>query len=136
VKICRFVVLALVLATAALAASVHFTTGPTFSSSGGALKACGTIAGLGNQDVTVRLTATANTQCVNKGGNPPPGQRTTVSGTVSNLEPKNGSLSFCVTTNRPPNPCPDGMRPVTTFSNAQLTIYQGGKVVYQQSYNP
>lgn len=132
----HFAILALLLATVAIAANVHFISGPIFSSSGGALKACGTIAGLGNEDVTVLLTATANTQCVNKGGNPPPGQRTTVSGKVSNLEPKNGSLSFCVTTGQVPNPCPDGMRPVTTFSNAQLTISQGGKVVYQQSFNP
>src|SRR5512132_1350827 len=98
VKIPRFMVLALILATVALAANVHFTSGPDFSSSNGALRACGTIAGLGNQDVTIRLSATATTQCVNKGGNPPPGQRTTVTGSVSNLEPKNGSLSFCVTT--------------------------------------
>lgn len=117
----------------ALAANPHFISGPDVSSQNGSLQVCGTIAGLGNQNVTIELTAIANVTCINKGGNPPPGQRQTLSGRVSNLRVENGRVSFCVTTNRVQNPCPDGMRFSVTFSNAQLTVIQGGRVVLRES---
>src|SRR5688572_16401513 len=53
------------------AASPHFVVGPTFTDLGSSFNASGKIAGLGNDDVTVTLTAVgvADTQCRNKGGN-------------------------------------------------------------------
>lgn len=131
----RIVALALLALTTAVAfaANVHFINGPTTTVSNNTVRVCGTLAGLGNQDVTVTLSGTATVTCTNKGDNVPPGQTQAVSGSVSNLEVKNGSVTFCVTTNRISNPCPDGMRPAATFSNLVLTVYQGGKVVLQQN---
>src|SRR5437867_193384 len=74
------------------AANAHFISGPTISEHNGSLEVCGSIAGLGNQDVTIQVSATADVQCVNRGGNPPPGQRQTVSGSVSNLRTENGRV--------------------------------------------
>src|SRR4051794_35006414 len=96
-----------VLSPAVMAAHVHFLQGPTFTTSGGALTVSGRLAGLGNQDVTIVVSAVADVTCVNQGGNPPPGQRQTVTGSVSNLHPENGNLSFSVTTGSVSNPCPD-----------------------------
>ena len=95
---------------------------------------CGTIAGLGNEDVTVVVSATATTTCTNKGDNVPPGLTETVSGTVSNLHPENGRLSFCVTTNAPSDPCPKPQRPTSTFSDVSVKVYQGGKLVLSQTF--
>ena len=128
--------LALLLPLPAAAANPHFIDGPTFTVKQGSLQACGTIAGLGNQDVTVTLTADANVQCVNSGGNPPPGQKQSVSGTASNLHPENGRLSFCVTTAPVKNPCPDHMKYTVTFSNARIAVYQGGQQVLSHTYTP
>ena len=125
-----------VVVTTSIAANPHFITGPTFSAGGGSLTASGKIAGLGNQDVTIQLTATGVTTCTNKGNNVPPGQTETVSGTLSDLRPENGAVSFRVTTASVSNPCPDGMRPRTTFTKATLTVYQAGRIVLQQSFAP
>ena len=128
--------LSLALITPAAAARVHFVSGPTFTQNGGALTATGKLAGLGNKDVTIRLTATGTTTCTNRGGNVPPGQTETVTGTVSNLRPENGNVTFRVTTGSVTNPCPKSMTPQTTFTSATLTVIQGGKVVYQQTFRP
>jgi len=118
------------------AANAHFISGPTISEHNGSLEVCGSIAGLGNQDVTIQVSATADVQCVNRGGNPPPGQRQTVSGSVSNLRTENGRVDFCVRTSQIENPCPDHMRPDVTFSDVKVTVIQDGRVVLQQSFQP
>ena len=120
----------------ASAARAHFVSGPTFTQNGGALTATGKLAGLGTKDVTIRLTATGTTTCTNRGGNVPPGQTETVTGTVSNLRPENGNVVFSVTTGSVTNPCPKSMTPKTTFTSATLTVIQGGKVVLQQTFTP
>lgn len=118
------------------AANPHFVVGPNFTTVNGALRATGSIAGLGNADVTVVLTATGVTTCTNRGGNVPPGQTETVSGSQTITDVKNGRVNFDVTTASVSNPCPDRMRPVTTFTSATLTVSQGGQVVLQASFTP
>jgi|SRR6185369_1005284 len=126
--------LGLLVPLAAYAANPHFQSGPTFTVSNDRLQTCGSLAGLGNQDVTIQVDATVDVQCVNRGGNPPPGQRETTSGTVTRLRPENGHLDFCVTTDTPASPCPKSMKIQTTFVNATITVSQGGQVVFRQSY--
>jgi hypothetical protein len=125
---------ALLVAGVAFAANAHFLGSPTVTQQDRKLTVCGTVAGLGNEDVTVVVSATATTTCTNKGDNVPPGLTETVSGKVSNLHPENGRLDFCVTTNAPSDPCPKPQRPTSTFSNVLVKIYQGGKLVLEQSF--
>jgi len=129
------VVLSMV-AVVAFAQRPHFIGEPTFSTNGGVLSVCGSIAGLGNRDVTITLEATAVTTCTNRGNNIPPGQTETVSGTVSNLRPENGRVNFCVSTDPATNPCPKPMTPTTTFTDATITVFQGGNIVLKQSFTP
>jgi hypothetical protein len=125
----------LLLALGALAANAHFLGSPTITTNNNrTITVCGTIAGLGNQDVTVVVAATATTTCTNRGSNVPPGLTQTVSGSISNLHPDNGRVSFCVTTAQAGNPCTDGMRPQTTFSNVSVKVFQGGNLVLQQTF--
>ena len=63
------------------AASVHFKGGaPTFSDQGTTLKTCFSLAGLGNGDVTIKVTTTgtATTLCTNASSS-----RTLLASTVS-----------------------------------------------------
>jgi len=119
--------------TLALAANPHFSGTPTITAENNTLTACGSINGLGNADVTIELSAIATVQCINRGGTPPPGQKVTVQGSVSGLNPKNGNLDFCVSTARISNPCPDGMRFTATFSNVTLRVIQNGRTVLTYS---
>ena len=121
-------------ATVALAANPHFLGTPSITSNNQQLTVCATVTGVGNEDLTVVVTSTATTTCTNKGQNVPGGLTETVSGTASNIHPENGRASFCVTTGRASNPCPDGMRPSTSFSNVRIQVYQGGKLVLQQTF--
>jgi hypothetical protein len=97
---------AILIAPAALAANPHFVVDPTFTvNANGTVTATGSVAGLGNQNIDVVLTAELNVEvlCRNPGGNIAPGQtqQTTVTGTQTNIEVKNGRASFDVTTAAP-----------------------------------
>lgn len=121
--------------------SPHYKKGPTVVDNGFTATATGSLTGLGNGDVIVTLSfpnATGTTLCSNKGGNTAPGQNPAVpaatSGSVLIQDPKNGNLSFTVTTVPPPNPssaeagCPNGNWTAAfdniTFGNGTLTIQQ------------
>jgi len=105
-------------ATTASATNVHLKGGknaePTFTDNGLTLTAAGDLTGLGNGDVLVNLSATADVTatCTNPGGGTqPPGQNPapiTVTGSqaIPAAEIKNGNTPFNVTTNPPVSPIP------------------------------
>jgi len=137
-----------VLMTAAVAtASVHLKGGanaePSFTDNGLTLTADGALSGLGNGNIAVILTATANTTatCTNPAGaTQPPGQNpapTTVSGgqfIPSTSIDKNGNVPFHVTTNPPTSPipgapqCPNSKWTETitdlAFTSATIQVFQ------------
>jgi hypothetical protein len=101
------IVCVLLITGIAVAASVHFKPrGPVFRDNGTTLNATGTLAGLGNEDVTITLQAegTASTVGYNQGGNAAPGQNVGISATatttISASEIQNGQLFISLTTPR------------------------------------
>jgi hypothetical protein len=139
----------LVLAPAVLAQGQHFTKNgtPRCTDLGFQLQCTGELAGLGNQDLVINLSADASVQvnCVNRGGNEAPGQNKVirdVGGTQVILGDaiKNGRAKFNVKTNAPSAPsareagCPNrnwSTRIVAvTFSDVVLTISQGGELLF------
>lgn len=129
----------------AVASSVHLKGGanaePNFVDQGLTLNTASSLAGLGNGDVLVTVTAQADVTatCTNQGGNQAPGQNpapVTVSGsqTIPEEEIKNGNVSFNVTTIAPVTPipgAPDCPNPnwseeITdlSFTSATITVEQ------------
>jgi hypothetical protein len=126
-------------------AAVKFHAGPTFTDMGTTLNVTGNVSGLGNQDLTARLTATgiASVECYNPAGNRAPGQDTavTTTGTQSNIEVKNGRATFNVTSAEPrvsSSACPNRKWTAEVidveFTSATLTLIQGGRTIFTQSY--
>jgi hypothetical protein len=136
----------------ALAASVHLKGGgnaePAFNDQGLTLNGSGALAGLGNGDVLIILSATANPtgQCCNPSGackvpgqNPAPVQ-VTGSQAIPASEVKNGSLSFSVTTQPPATPIPGApdcpgsswTENITgmSFTSGTITVMQNGQTVF------
>jgi len=143
VTILTLLLLFSITASGVLAASVHFKKGsPTFTDNGVTLSAAGALAGLGNGDIVISVTATGTPTavCTNPAGaTQPPGQNpaevtlTGVGGFPAS-EIKNGNLSFNVTTAAPVSPvpgAPDCPNPQWTetitdveFTSATITVYQ------------
>jgi hypothetical protein len=136
---------ALIASATAIAGSVHLKGGanaePSFVDGGLTLNAAASLAGLGNGDVLVTLTATADVAatCSNQGGNEAPGQNPapiTVSGSqaIPEEEIKNGNVAFNVTTVAPVTiipGAPDCANPNWTeeitdllFTSATITVEQ------------
>ena len=154
-RIVRATVLALaavsLLASLALAASVHFKGEQTFTDNGLTLTADGELAGLGNADVLIVLSAVGDGSalCRNRGGNVAPGQNkipvlVTATQTVLAEEIKNGTTPYRLTTAGPAQPtaaqagCPNGNWTAeindVVFSSATISVEQGGAVVLEQTF--
>ena len=97
------------------AASVHFKKGsPVFTDQGLSLSASGALAGLGNGDVVITVTATGQPVaiCTNPAGaTQPPGQNpaeVTLTGVeaIPGSDIKNGTLNFDVSSGSPTTPIP------------------------------
>ena len=149
-----FSVLALVLATTAQASSVHFKSfrQPVLKDNGLTATITGALAGLGNGDVLITVSAqgVGTTRCRNQGGNEAPGQNKvplllTGTQTISASEIKNGTVSFRVTTQGPAAPtaaeagCPNSNWAArfvdVAFTGYTITVQQGGETVLSFTSN-
>lgn len=137
-------VLTLVVGTStAFAANAHFKHGsPVFTDNGVTLTGSGALAGLGNGDVVITITAKGQptSTCTNPAGaTQPPGQNpaeVVLTGVeaLPASDIKNGNLSFSVETAPPTSPipgapdCPNAQwtEAITdvAFSEATITVYQ------------
>ena len=139
------VVLVASVATIASAA-VRFHQGPTCRDIGTQLQCSGNVSGLGQEQLTVDVSATGTgtVECTNPAGNVAPGQTftTNVSGTGTFDVDKNGRANFTVTTIAPtapagscPNPKWTAAVTDVTFGTVTLTGTQGGQTVFQETVN-
>lgn len=136
VSLIATLMLGLLLTPAVSAANPHFVDGPDVTIDDGALVATGSIAGLGNEDVTINVEGTATLTCENRGGHTPPGQTETVSGTQTIEDPKNGRVDFSVVTGEVSDTCPGPMEPTVEWDAVTVTVIQGGEVVLQDTVDP
>ena len=129
-----------------LMANPHFVVDPVFTDRGTTLTASGSVAGLGNEDVTVVLNAqgTATIVCRNPAGHVAPGQTrdVDVSGSQTITDVKNGRVNFSVTTVAPTAPadaCPNAKWTAAVtdvqFNSATLIIAQGGQQVLSETFD-
>jgi hypothetical protein len=140
--------LSLCFAATAVAANVHLKSEPTITDLGEQLKVCVALAGLGNKDVTITVSATGSASVIgfSPGGNPAPGQNkfpvsTVASTTIPSRQIKNGTVSVCLTTplvQAPdatdagfPNDNWDVVIDDVEFTQVTITVEQNGKVVLQ-----
>jgi hypothetical protein len=127
-----------------LMANPHFLGEVEFNVLGTSLNATGSVAGLGNADVTVVLSATgtATIVCTNPAGKVAPGQtrEVNVSGSQTITDVKNGRVNFDVSTVSPVAPqeaCPNRKWTASIkdvdFSSATLIVQQGGEDVLSET---
>ncbi len=132
------------------AASPHYQSGPDFTvNPDNSVNATGDIAGLGNQNITVVLTAafTAAIECTNHGTHYVPAHDVTgsTSGEQADIRPKNGRAVFDVTTDPAAVTgtaksvgCPNNnwtYDATITFVSATLDVYQAGKLVLSNTFS-
>ena len=129
-----------------LFASPHYVVDPTITDNGTTLTASGSVAGLGNADVTVILDASGFglVICTNPAGKVAPGQtqEVNVSGKQTITDVKNGRVNFSVTTVAPtagPDACPNPKWKATItdvqFNSATLIVQQGGETVLSDTFD-
>ena len=136
-------------------AAVTWHSGPTVTFNGAtSVTATGNGSGFGNQPAVATLTVNATVQytCVNKGGNAAPGRNpvpeTSSGSTDLGNADHNGRGVFDVTVGFTPAQtvsgktagCPNGqwtgVNPVSNgITSATLTITQGNKTIFQQTYD-
>jgi hypothetical protein len=132
-------------ASAALAASPHFTHGPDYTATTTELTATGQAAGLAALATTAQLTANSvvtNFHCVNHGNNFAPGHpavESPAAGTPQAITPRNGNIKFSPTLPAfVPNAadvCPNKNWKVVVdevdYLGVVLTISQGTNIILQ-----
>jgi hypothetical protein len=143
---------ALTFASTGVAANVHLVGDPEITDLGGQLEVALTLAGLGNKDITITISATGTATVLgfNPGGNEPPGQNkvpvsTATSTTIPKGSIKNGTVSVSLTTPLlvAPDPTdagfPNDLWTVViddvVFTEVTITVVQGGKTVLTQTIN-
>ena len=127
-------------AAMAIAANAHFVGTPTCTernagTANATVTCSGKIAGLGSTSVKVTVTANGTLVCENRGSNEPPGQIKSA-GSSTFPPPRNGQITFRVTTNPVGDVCPDRMIEHVSFTSATITVEQPiGTVVLQQTFS-
>lgn len=149
-------ILGLVAAPSALAASPHFKKNGTpvctvtGSGTSQSVSCTGTLTGLGNEDLLIETTVSgfAVYQCQNRGGTIAPGQNKVLEGPVTEPtvvpagEIKNGNVTFRAGATLTADPtvsaavagCPNdnwvGINPTLTITSIMLEISQGDTFIY------